>query len=159
MVAVHDEAGGFFGAFGIDDAAEFDALFARVAGLGLRRFLVGDDADGGAGDASVAADEGAAVVGAVLVELAAVYDAGDEFVRVVGVDGGFGGVGIKERIKVFGRVFRGVFFSVEFGVAEGGLLALAYFRDERAQAGDAEVVVRFLEVDGAGDFGVHGCAA
>ena len=76
LVAVHDEARGFFGALGVDDAAEFDALFAGVAGLGLRRFLVGDDADGDSADAGVAADEGAAVVGAVFVELAAVDDTG-----------------------------------------------------------------------------------
>ena len=83
-----------------------------VAGLGLRCFLVGDDADGGAADARVSADEGAAVVGIVLVEFAAVDDAGDEFVHVVDVarllPGRDRGGAVEVVRRVFGRVFCGV---------------------------------------------------
>ena len=78
LVAVEDEARGLVGAFGIDDAAELDALFAGVAGLRLMLLLVGDDADGEAADARVAAEDGAAVVGLVLVELGAIDEARDE---------------------------------------------------------------------------------
>ena len=36
---------------------------------------------------------------------------------------------------------------------------MAELRDERAQTREAEMVVGLLEIDGAGDFGVHGGAA
>ncbi len=74
-------------------------------------FLVGDDADGEAADARVAADEGAAVVGPVFVELAAVGEAGDDFVHVVGVGRR---VGIDERVEVLRGIFRRVFLLVEW---------------------------------------------
>ncbi len=68
-------------------------------------------------------------------------------------------VGIEEGVEVFGGVFGRVFFGIVGDAAEGCTGAMTDFRDERAQTGDAEVVVRLLEVDGAGDLGVHGRAA
>ena len=57
LVAVEDEARGFFGGLGVDDAAEFDALLVGAAGERVDVFfLVGDDADGPAADARVAAE-------------------------------------------------------------------------------------------------------
>ena len=76
LIAVEDEAGGLVGALGVDDAAELDALLAGVADLRLVLLLIGDDADGEAADARVAAEDGAAVVGLVLVELGAIDDDG-----------------------------------------------------------------------------------
>jgi len=46
LIAVHDEARGFFCRLRIDHTAELDALAAFVIGLMGVRFLVGDDAHG-----------------------------------------------------------------------------------------------------------------
>ena len=84
---------------------------------------------------------------------------GDELVHVVGVGGGAGGVGIDEGVEVFGGIFRGVFCGVVVGAIEGRARGMTELRDEGAQTREAEVVVGLLEVDGAGDLGVHGGAA
>ncbi len=131
LVAVEDEARGFVGAFGIDDAAELDALFAGVAGLRLVLLLVGDDADGKAADARVAAEDGAAVVGLVLVELGAIDETRDDFMHVVGVAGGACGIGIDEGVEIFGGILRRVLLRVEGGAIEGGAGGMAELADER----------------------------
>ena len=43
--------------------------------------------------------------------------------------------------------------------SKGARLGMAQLRDQRTQPREAEMVVGLLEVDGAGDFGVHGGAA
>ena len=128
-------------------------------GVALVGFLVGDDADGVAADPGVAAEEGAAEVGLVFVELAAIDDAGDDFAHVVDV--ACAGCGIEQGVKVFGGVAGRVAGGVEGAAAEefGSGSTLADFLDEGTQAGEAEMVVGLFKVDGAGDFSVHGCAA
>ena len=81
------------------------------------------------------------------------------FVHVVGVAGGACGIGIDEGVEVFGGIFRRVFFRIESGAIEGRARGVPEFAHERAQTREAEVVVRLLEIDGAGDFCVHGGAA
>ncbi len=136
------------------------ACWAHGDGLHLVGFLVGDDADGVAADPCVAAEHGAAEVGLVLVELAAVGDARDHFAHVVDI--ACAGRGVEQAVEIFG----GVTGRVGSGhrnrrrrKSSAGRRALAHFFNQRTEAGDAEVVVGLLEVDGAGDFSVHGCAA
>ena len=89
LIAIHDEARGLLRALGIDDAADFDAFRARGRthgdGLVLVGLLVGDDADGVAADARISAKNGAAKVRLVLIEFAAIDDAGDHFAHVVDI--------------------------------------------------------------------------
>src|SRR5689334_22362665 len=84
LVAIHDETRGLFGAFGIDHAAKFNALFAR-RGISLlrRRGLVGHDAHGKSPDTRQPTDHGLAVLGLVLVELRAVNNACDDLLHVI----------------------------------------------------------------------------
>src|ERR1700688_2530594 len=101
LVAVEDEAGGFFGGFGINHAAEFDAFLVGAAREGMDVFfLVRDDADGPATDARVAAEQGFAVLGAIFVELAGVHDAGDDVTHVVLL----AGVGGEDAVNFFAGV-------------------------------------------------------
>ena len=79
--------------------------------------------------------------------------------HVVGVGGGAGGVGIEKGVEVLGGIFRFVFLGVVGRTVEGRAGGMAELRDQRAETGEAEVVVGLLEVDGAGDLGVHGRAA
>ena len=72
LVAIHDEAGGFFRGFGIDDAAELNALVAFVIGLLRVQFLIGDDSNGKTSDPAVAADKCLAVLGLVFIESASI---------------------------------------------------------------------------------------
>ena len=139
------------------------AAGAHGDGLVLVDLLVGDDADGVAADPGVAAENGAAEVVLVLVELAAIDDARDDFAHVVDV--ACAGCGVDEAVDVFGRVTsarrlrrRRRRRKRSVSGALGGW-ALAHFRDQRAHACQAQVVVGLFEVDGAGDFGVHGSAA
>src|SRR5258708_2656635 len=84
MVAIHDEAGGFFGCFGVNHTAELDAFLVGVGRVGGDvLFLIGDDAYGPAADARVAAKERLAVFGAVFLEFAAIHQASDDFSHVV----------------------------------------------------------------------------
>ena len=103
LIAVEDEARGFFGGFGVDHAAEFDALLVGAAGLGLHVFfLVGDDTDGPAADARVAAEDRLAVFGAIFFEFAAVHDARDDFAHVVLL----GGIAGENSVDFFGGIAR-----------------------------------------------------
>src|SRR5262249_40610100 len=67
LVRIHDEARRFFRRFGVDHAAEFDALFALVADGLLMHFLIGYNADGEATDAGIATKYGLAIFGFVFV--------------------------------------------------------------------------------------------
>src|SRR5262249_14864633 len=84
LVAVEDEARGFFGGLGVDDAAKFNALLVGAAGKRLHMlFLVGDDAHSPSANARIAAEQSLAVFGAIFLEFAGVDDAGNDFAHVV----------------------------------------------------------------------------
>ncbi len=84
LVAIHDEAGGFLGGLGVDDAAKFGAFLVGMRSVRADVFfLVGNDADGPATDAGVAAKQSFAIFGAIFLEVAGVDDAGDDFAHVV----------------------------------------------------------------------------
>ncbi len=74
LIAVHDEAGRFLRALGIDDAADLDPFRPADGPMATRLILVdllvGDDADRVAADARIAAKNGPAEIRLVLVELA-----------------------------------------------------------------------------------------
>src|ERR1035437_3096358 len=148
LIAVHDEAGGFFSGLGIDDAAELDALVAFMVGLLRVEFLVGDDAHGEASDTSVAANQGLAILGLVLVEAAFIHDARENFFHVVGARAR----GIVGAVDFFGqhRRVHGLFAIPE------GLAAVSPLFYERADAGEASLVIGLAEVDRAAGGGVHG---
>src|SRR5208337_825946 len=151
LVAVHDEAGGFFGGLGVDDAAELDAFVAFVVSLLRVELLVGNDADGEASDASVAADEGFAILGLVLVEAALVHDARQNLLHVIRPRGR----GIVGAVDFFGRHrwVHGLFAIPD------GLAAVSPLFYERADAPDAGSVIRFAEVYRTADGGVHSGSA
>src|SRR5262245_16366129 len=84
LIAVENEASGFFRGFGVDDAPKLDALLVGVRRGGLHvLFLIGDDADRPAADAGIATKQRFAVFVAVLFEFAGVDDAGNDFAHVV----------------------------------------------------------------------------
>ena len=151
LVAVHDEARGFFGGLGVDDAAELDAFVAFVVGLLRVKFLVGDDAYGEASDARVAADHRFAILRLVLIEAAFIHDARENLLHIIGTRGR----GVVGAVDFFGRHRRvdGLF------AVEGRLAAVSPFVDKRTDAGEAGFVVGFAEVDGTADGGVHGGSA
>ena len=103
LVAVHDEARGLLGAFGIDDAAELDAPVALMIDLLHVQLLVGHDADGIAADARVAAQQRLAILGLVLVEVAAVDNARDDLAHVVLR----GRIAVEDSVKLLRGVQRG----------------------------------------------------
>ena len=109
LVAVEDEASGFLGGLGVDDAAEFDAFLIGAAGCGGYVFLlIGDDADRPATDAGVAAEQSFAVFGAVFLEFSGVDDAGEDVAHVVLLAGVVGedGVDFFAGVKGFARCDR-----------------------------------------------------
>src|SRR5208282_5867945 len=107
--------------------------------------------DGEASDASVAANQGFAVLGLVLVQAAFVHDARQNFLHVVGTRGR----GIVGAVDFFGRHRRvhGLFAIPD------GLAAVSPLFYEGADAGDASFVVGFAEVDRAADGRMHGGSA
>ncbi len=93
LVAVHDKTGCLVGAVVIDHSAHLDFTFSSFDHLAL----VGDDADGPALDAGIAAEDGFAVVFLELLECGIVDDAADDLRHIVGARG----VRREEAIEVF----------------------------------------------------------
>ncbi len=84
LIAIENEARGFFRGLSINYAAKFDAFLVRAASQCLHVFfLIGDNPDGPSADARVSAKKRFAVFRAVLFELARVHDARDDFPHVV----------------------------------------------------------------------------
>ena len=84
-------------------AAEFDEVRSLERALPEEDAVVGDDADGEAGDAGEAADERRAVARLELVEARAIDEAGDDFAHVVGT----AVVGRDDAVELLGMVERG----------------------------------------------------
>ena len=105
LIAIHDEAGRLLRALGIDDAADLNAFGAGCRahgdGLILVGLLIGDNADGVAADARIAAQNGAAEVRLVFVELAAVDEARNHLAHVVDV--ACAGRGIQQAVDISRR--------------------------------------------------------
>ena len=75
LIAIEDEARGFFSGLRVNHAAELDALLIRTwRERPHMLLLIGDDADGPASDACISAEKRFAVFGAVLFKLAAIDD-------------------------------------------------------------------------------------
>ena len=85
LIAVHDEARCFLRTFGIDHFRELDALFTRMT-IGLVHLdgLVGHHAHGKAANTRIPTDHGLAIFRFVFVEAAAIHDAGDDLLHIVG---------------------------------------------------------------------------
>src|SRR5262249_47104288 len=147
LIAIHDEACGFLGGFGVNDAAELDTPITGVVGLVYVRLLIGNDAHSVTADASEAADHGLAVLWAVLVEVAVVDDADEDFLHVVLL----GAVGVEDAVNLCGVVAR----RTSLFAIEDAELAIAHLVDQRTDTRDAGLVVRFAIVDRAADLGVH----
>src|ERR1700688_2405332 len=110
-------------------------------------FLVGDDADGPPADAGVAAEKRFAVFDAVLLEDAAIHDAGDDFAHVVLL----GWIAGEDAAQFAGGIQR----IDRLGVAENWRIGRSYFVDQSADAFETGFVVRLAEVHGAADLGMH----
>ena len=162
LIAVHDEARGLLRALGVDDPADFDLHGAggraHGHGIALVGLLIGHDAHGVTADPRIAAKHGAPKLLLVLVELAAVNDAGNDLAHVIDIAGA--GRGIEEAVEVFGGKLRRILRGIEFAAAEDirFWIALADLRHQRAQTRKTGLVVGLLEIDGAGNLSVHGCA-
>src|SRR5262249_8329018 len=127
LIAVEDEAGGFFRGLRVNHAPKFNAFLIRSPGLRLHVFLlIGDDADGPAADARVTAQDGFAIFCAILFELTGIYDARDDFAHVV----------LLARIARIDAVdFLGREERVAYGyLAKDGSGSVAHFVDEGANA-------------------------
>ena len=109
--------------------------------------LVGDDADGPAADARVAAQHRLAVLGAVFLEAAPVHDARDDFAHVVLLRR----IGRENAVNLLGRI-RG---RLGWLAVEGRARAVAHFVDERANPREAGLVVGLAKIDRAADLRVH----
>ena len=83
LVAIHNEARGFFRRLGIDDPAEFHALAAFVVGGLSVQLLVGDNPNGESADAAVTAEQRLSIFGFVFIEAAAVENARQNFLGVI----------------------------------------------------------------------------
>src|SRR6266481_5432229 len=152
LVAVHDEAGGFFGGLGVDHAAEFDAFLVGVWGVGGDVFfLIGDDAHGPAAHAGIAAQQGFSIFGAIFLEFAAVHQACDDFAHVVLL----GGIAGKDSVELVDGVER----LFEARVAEDWGIWRAHFVYQGANSFQARFIVGFAEIHSAADLGMHFGAA
>ncbi len=147
LVAVHDEASGLLGGLGVNNAAELDALVAFMVSLVRVKFLIGNNADGEASDASIPADQRFPILGLVLVKAAFIHNARENFFHVVRARGR----GIVSAVDLFGlhRWLHGLFAIPE------RLAAVTPFFNQRTDAGDTRLVIRLAKVDGAADGGVH----
>ena len=111
------------------------------------RLLVGDDTDGVPADARIAAEHGLAILGPILVKLAAIDDARDDFLRVVLARW----VVIEDAVNFFRRIER-----LAQGLAvKDAELAISHLVDERANAHEAAIVVGLAKIDCAADLRVH----
>ena len=149
MIAIHDEARGFVGAVGVNDAAHLDAGFLGADLMAL----IGDDADRMAADAGVGGDERFAVIGLVFIERIRIDDRGEKIARVVGFLT-FETDQIVNRIRIFRRMSR-VFLRAIFFRG----LGFRQMGDERTQPLQARRIILLIEINRAADFGVHVRAA
>src|SRR5947208_16349702 len=84
LIAIENEARGFFRGLGINHATEFDTFLVRAARQRLHMFfLIGDNADGPPADARVSAQHRFAILRAIFFALAGVHNPGATFPHVV----------------------------------------------------------------------------
>src|SRR5215475_3523546 len=151
LVAVHDEASGFFRRFGVDHAAKLNPLAALVVSRLRMQLLVGNDSYSEAADASISAYQGLPVLRLIFIEFAGVRDAGDDFFNVVGASRR----GIVNSVDLLGgKRGRNRLLSVP-----GRLPPVSPLFDNRANAQKAGLVVWLVKIDCAADGGVHAGAA
>ena len=148
LVAVHDEARGFFGRLGVDDAAKLHAFVAFMIGLVGVQFLIGNDADSESANARVPADNRLAVFGFVFVEAAFVDNPRQDFFHVIGTSRR----GIVDAVDFFGRHGRidGLF------AIPGRAATIAPLLYEGSDARQAGLIVGLAEVHRTADGRVHG---
>ena len=148
LVAIENEPRSFVRRFGIDHAAEFDALISRAGcGDGDGLFLVGHNSNGPAANARVAAQQSLPVFGAVFFEFALVHDALNDFVHVVLLRR----IRRENSVNFLGRMcgWRSRF------VIEGRAGGMAEFVHQGADAFNARRIVRLAKVNRAADLRVH----
>ena len=114
-------------------------------------FLVGDDARGPAPNAGVTTEQRFAVLGAVLLEFAAVHEAGNDLPHIVLL----GGVAGENSVDFFGRIKR----IVRGDVTENRRIGRADFVGKGPDTFEARLVIRFAKVHRAADLRVHFGAA
>src|SRR6266436_2565668 len=152
LVAIENEAGGFFRGLGIDYAAKFDAFLVRAARQRLHVFfLIGYDADGPAADARVTTEQSFSILCAIFFEFTGVHNAGDDLPHVVL----FSGIARKQPVDIPGGKER----VARFHMAEWRSVGRAHLVYQRANPRDARIVVRLAEIHRAANLGVHFGAA
>src|SRR5258708_9967103 len=122
--------------------------------MGLRLhvlLLIGDDADGPAADARVAAKHSLAVLSAVFLEFAGVHYARNDFAHVI-LLGRIAGKNAVDFVSREERVARNSF-------TKNGRRSVAHLVDQRPNALEARVIVRLAKIHGAADLRVHVAAA
>ena len=148
LIAVENESRSFVRRFGVDHAAELDALISGAGcGDGNGLFLIGHNSNGPAANARVAAQQSLPVFGAVFFEFALVHDALNDFVHVVLLPR----IRRENSVNFLGRM-RG--WRSRF-VIEGRAGGMAEFVHQGADAFEARGIVRLAKINGAADLRVH----
>src|SRR6266404_4640252 len=148
LIAVENEACGFFRGLGINHAAKFDTFLVRAARQCLNVFfLIRDDADGPAANARIAAKKGFAILRAVFFEFACIHNAGNDFSHVV----------LLARVarKDSEDIIAGVERVARFHVAEWRSVRRADFVNKRPNSKNARIIIRLAEIHRAANLRVH----
>ena len=151
LIAVHDEARRLFRRLGIDHAAKFHPLMPLVIdALGVY-FLIGNNSHGKTANARITADHGLAIFPLVLVELARIHDAPNDFFDVIRT--------CCRRFVNSVDLFGGECWQHGLFAVPGRLTAVAPFFNDRSNSQQARLIVGLVEINGPADCRVHGGAA